>query len=148
MFYGIVMTRDGNGAGRNLFGYIRRFDSQTAPTEIKATTLFGDLLTRHLVVVTPRPLDEVDRLYNEKLGADYLGILRGAVMTIETNLTEKQIGMEMRRLVQSIPDGGDLRPYAFADLLTILGSKASVLAAERLQKAITGLRHASPEWAF
>ena len=148
MFYGIVMTRDGNGAGRNLFGYIRRFDSQTTPTEIKATTLFGDLLSRSFVVVAPRSLDEVDRLYNEKLGADYLGILRGAVMTMETDLTEKQIGVEMRKLVESVPDGGDLRPYAFADLITILGSKASVLAAERLQKAVAGLRRSSPEWVF
>ncbi len=148
MLYGMVMTRDGNGAGQNLFGYIRRFEQQAVPKEIRVVTVFGDLLTRTLVASAPRPLSEVIRLYNKKLDAGYHGILRGEVKTIETDLTEKQTVTRMRKLVEALPEGGDLQPYAFADLLSNIGSKASILAAQKLQKAVTSLRSSRPDWGF
>ncbi|MCR1345323.1 hypothetical protein NRY68_05815 [Acidithiobacillus ferrooxidans] len=148
MFYEIVMLRDGNGAGQNLFGYIRRHEKQEAPVEIRMIAMFGCLLTRTFILSNPRPASVVTNLYNDKLDADYHGILRGASRDISTDLTEKQIGTRMRKLVESIPDGGDLKPYAFDDLLKNIGDKASLLAAENLGKAIAGLQSTSPSWLF
>ena len=108
MFYEIVMLRDGDGAGTNLFGYIRRHAKQEVPVEIKMMAMFGCLLTRTFILSSPKPASVVNSLYNDKLDADYHSILRGAGRDINTDLTEKQIGTRMRNLIKSIPDGGDL----------------------------------------
>ena len=148
MFYEIVMLRDGDGAGTNLFGYIRRHEKQEVPVETKMRAMFGCLLTRTFILSSPKPASVVNSLYNDKLDADYHSILRGISRTINTDLTEKQIETKMRKLVESIPDGGDLKPYAFDDLLRNIGDKASLLAAENLNKAVSGLRSAGPSWIF
>ena len=148
MFYEIVMLRDGNGTGTNLFGYIQRHEKQATPVEAKIVAMFGCLLTRTFIISNPMPASVVTKLYNDKLDADYHGILRGAWRKINTDLTEKQIGTRMRKLVESIPDGGDLKPYAFDDLLRNIGDKASLLAAENLDKAIAGLQSTGPSWLF
>ena len=150
MLYGIVLTRSEEGKGSDLFGFIRRFEKQSVPAEIKVVSLFADLVTCTPALITSnrRPLREIDRLYNEKLDAGYHGILRGEVMTVETDLDEKQIARKMRKVIEAVAESGGLAPYVFADLIENIGSKAHLLAEKKLRNAVSRLGLAAPEWGF